>query len=463
MTVAIVTCPLAFFLIVDAMTASRHRRPKTPPKEPVRALIDALTHDGRGVARVDGKPVFVWGALPGEEVSFTYTAVRRDFAEAQVETVHVAAPQRTLPPCPSFGTCGGCSFQHVSDQDQIQLKEGLLVEQFERTAKIPAFTHLPPLTGPSWGYRDKARLGIRHVPKKGRVLVGFRERASAYIADIERCPVLVPAVGTRLLALSALIGELGIKDAIPQIEMAHGEGRTALIFRILKDLDQEDRIKLMAFGAQMGFEIYTQRQGPDSVEFLGEEQPPLLRYRLDAYGLVFEFGPADFTQVNTSINRQMVDRALELLDPGPGERVLDLFCGLGNFTLPLARKADWVVGVEGNSESIRRAQHNAILNALDNVEFHVADLSRPLDDFSWAQQRYDKVLLDPSRAGAAEVMEWMGRWQPRRVVYVSCNPSTLARDAGILVHHLGYRLEAAGVMDMFPQTAHVESMAVFVR
>jgi 23S rRNA (uracil1939-C5)-methyltransferase len=440
--------------------AARARK-KPLPQEAFPAHIESFAHDGRGVARVDGKAVFIDGALPGEDVTFVYTAVRRDYAEGKIEEVVTPAPGRVQPRCPSFGVCGGCSFQHLTDAAQIEEKQKLLVDQFRRIGKIDEVPLWPPLTGPHWGYRRKARLGVKYVPKKGRVLVGFRERSSPFIADLEFCPVLHPKVGERLQDLSELIGSLSIKDRLPQIEVAVGDERAALVFRILEDASPDDLDRLKAFGMRFEFDIYVQRHGPDSVVPLYPENPPMLSYALLNQGIEFRFEPTDFTQVNVDINRKMVDRVMEVLDPAEGEAVLDLFCGIGNFTLPIAKRAQSVVGVEGSSESVERARQNAEANGIDNVEFHVADLSQALNDAAWANRRYDKILLDPSRAGAEEVLSYVPRWGAGRIVFVSCNPSTLARDAGILVHQHGYRLIRAGVMDMFPQTAHVESIALF--
>jgi 23S rRNA (uracil1939-C5)-methyltransferase len=437
------------------------RRKKTLPVESVRARIDSFTHDGRGVARVDGKPVFIDGALPGEEVSFIYTDSRRDYAEGKVESLHETVPERVAPRCPSFGICGGCSFQHLADDAQIASKQKMMVEQFQRIGRFEDIPLFPPLTGPSWGYRHKARLGVKNVAKKGRVLVGFRERSSPYITDLEWCPVLHPRVGERLRELSELIGELSLRDRLPQIEVAVGDERVALVFRLLEDPTEADHVALKAFGAHFDFDIYLQRHGPDSVVALYPEQPPQLGYALPEQGVTFSFKPTDFTQVNIEINRKMVSRVMALLAPEAGDTLLDLFCGIGNFTLPLARRAGYVVGVEGGIEAVERARQNAQANSLENVEFHVADLTQPLAGQAWADRNYSKILLDPSRAGAEDVLAGIPRWGAGRIVYVSCNPSTLARDAAILVNRHGYRLIRAGVMDMFPQTAHVESIALF--
>ncbi len=437
------------------------RKKKQLPVDPVRVTIEGLTHDGRGIGRIDGSPVFIDGALPGEEVNFIYTDRRRDYAEGKVDSVLVQAPERVSPRCPSFGICGGCSFQHVDDQAQIRFKQAQLLEQFQRVAKLTDVPLFEPLTGPHWGYRHKARLGVKHVAKKGRVLVGFRERASSFITDLGSCPVLHPKVGEHLRDLGDLIAQLSVAARLPQIEVAVGDERAALVLRILEDLTEADRQLLEAFAQRFGFEIHTQRHGPDSITPLYPPEPELLSYALPSEGVQFRFEPTDFTQVNIDINRRMVSRVMALLDPQPGERILDLFCGIGNFTLPLATRAGSVVGVEGSREAIARARSNAALNGLEQIEWHVADLTQPLAGQPWAEGRYDKVLLDPSRAGAEEVLAGIPQWAPSRIVYVSCNPSTLARDAGLLVHQHGYRLVRAGVMDMFPQTAHVESIALF--
>jgi 23S rRNA (uracil1939-C5)-methyltransferase len=440
---------------------SRFSRHKKLPQGAFETRIDSFTHDGRGVARVDGKPVFIDGALPGEKVSFVYTDIRRDYAEGKVETVLEPAPGRVEPRCPSFGVCGGCSLQHLAGAAQIEEKQKLLVEQFRRIGKIGEVPLFPPLTGPSWGYRHKARLGVKNVPRKGRVLVGFRERSSPYIADLEFCPVLHPKVGERLRDLSELIGGLSLGDRLPQIEAAVGDERTALVFRVLEDPTEADLQRFREFGARLGFDIYLQRHGPDSVAALYPESPPLLSYTLPEQEVEFRFKPTEFTQVNVDINRKMVGRVMEILAPEPDDSVLDLFCGLGNFTLPIAKRAGFAVGVEGGREAVERARQNAGDNGIGNAEFHVADLTQPLEGMAWANRRYDKILLDPSRAGAEEVLAGVPQWGASRIVYVSCNPATLARDAGILVHRHGYRLIRAGVMDMFPQTAHVESIALF--
>ncbi len=440
---------------------SKRPNRKSVPKTPVAALIESFAHDLRGVTHVNGKAVFVDGALPGEEVEFVYTDIRRDYAEARVARVITPAPNRIEPRCPHFGVCGGCSLQHLDEHQQIVIKQNLLMEQFCRIGKVEPEEIWPPLTGPHWGYRHKARLGVKWVTKKGKVLVGFREKASSFLAELGTCLVLHPKVGERLPDLSVMIESLSIRDQVPQIEVAVGDERAALVFRVLGPPAQDDLEILRGFGRRFGFDIYLQPKGPDSVFALWPENPPLLGYALPENGVEFRFQPTDFTQVNVAINRKMVNRVLEALDPQAGDEILDLFCGIGNFTLPLARKAAQVIGVEGGAEAVARARQNAADNGLDNVAFHVADLTQPQDSSPWANRRYDKVLLDPSRAGAMEILAYAGKWSASRIVYVSCNPSTLARDAGILVNGQGYRLVKAGVMDMFPNTTHVESIALF--
>jgi len=442
---------------------SKRPNRKKLPETPVQTHIESFAHDLRGVAHVDGKAVFISGALPGEEVSFAYTLIKRDFAEGKVVEVLKSSPHRIEPHCAHFSICGGCSVQHLDEGQQIAEKQNLLMEQFRRLGKVEPQAVWEPLTGPQWGYRHKARLGVKWVAKKDKMLVGFREKASAFLAEIESCPVLHPQVGERLRDLAELIASLSIKEKVPQIEVAVGDEHAALVFRVLEEPSLADLEVFRSFGQRFSFDIYLQPKGPDSIFALWPENPSLLGYDLSDAGVQFRFQPTDFTQVNVAINRKMVARVLEVLDPQPGETILDLFCGIGNFTLPLARRAGHVVGVEGGKEAVARARQNALDNGLSNVEFHVADLTQPQENVPWANRCYDKVLLDPSRAGAMEILDYAGKWGASRIVYVSCNPSTLARDAGILVNTHGYKLVLAGVMDMFPHTAHVESIALFER
>ncbi|MDD4915125.1 MAG: 23S rRNA (uracil(1939)-C(5))-methyltransferase RlmD [Methylococcales bacterium] len=436
---------------------------KKLPQQPVTVNIESLSHDGRGVAHVDGKVVFIDEALPAETVEFVYTDSRKDFAEGRVVKLLTRSPQRTDPACAHFGSCGGCSFQHVSDAEQIKIKETLLQEQFKRIGKLEIPQIWEALTGPHWAYRRKARMGVKYVAKKGRVLVGFRERRHPYLAEIDSCKVMHPLVGENLLTLGEMIIGLSIRDKIPQIEVAIGDEDCVLAFRVLEQPTAADRERMRDYAHRHGVSICLQPKGPDSITPLDGEPEAIPYYQLSEYGLRFNFRPAMFTQVNYEINRKMISRALDALELNKEDRVLDLFCGLGNFTLPLATRAGEVVGVEGDLPLVGHARENARLNNLHNVEFYAADLSQDVRDMPWSRKKFNKILLDPSRAGAAEILHNFKHWQPERIVYVSCNPSTLARDAGILVNELGYKLVKAGVMDMFPQTAHVESIALFVR
>lgn len=441
--------------------ARRTRERKKLPETPVRTVIDSLTHDGRGVAHVDGKAVFIDAALPGEELEFVYTDIRRDFAEGRVVNLLTQAEHRVEAECPHYDLCGGCSFQHVDSSEQIHIKEELLKEQFKRIGKLDIPEIWPSLDGPHWGYRRKARMGVKYVAKKGRVLVGFREKRQQFLAEIESCKVMHPVVGTRLMALSEMIGGLTIRDKIPQIEVAIGDEDCVLAVRVLEPPTVEDKERMRAFAHRHDVTLCLQSKGPDTIAPIEGEPEVTPTYALPEHDIVFRFRPAMFTQVNYEINRLMIDRVIEALDLTKDDVVLDLFCGLGNFTLPMARYAGKVVGIEGDLPLVNHARENARLNGLDNTEFHAADLSKSIADLPWAKHRYNKILLDPSRAGASEVLHHFKHWRPETIVYVSCNPSTLARDAGILVNDLGYKLVKAGVMNMFPQTAHVESIALF--
>lgn len=443
--------------------ASRNRRSRQRvPRELVEAEITALSPEGRGVTHVEGETAFIHNALPGERVNFRYLRRRRGIGEGEAVEILQSSPDRITPTCPHFNICGGCSLQHISSAQQRQHKGEVLRDQLERIGRVAPEEWLPPLSGDAWGYRRKARLGVKLVPKKGGVLVGFRERSSGFIAALESCPVLDPRVGQKLSELAVLIEGLSVVRQLPQIEVAIGDESAGLVFRHLAPLTQADQEALAAFGKEHDFLIYLQPGNENTVHLLWPEQGEL-SYRLPEFDVDVAFRPTDFTQVNADINRLMVSRAIELLDPQPQESVLDLFCGLGNFTLPLARRAERVVGVEGEAGLVARAQENARRNGLDNCEFHVADLSRDVRDLPWMQHHYDKLLLDPARSGAAELIPQIARLAASRIVYVSCNPATLARDAGMLVNEYGYRLRSAGIIDMFPHTAHVESIAVFER
>ncbi len=413
------------------------------------------------MARIDDKVVFIDGALAGEEVRFRYTRRRGRFDEGIVDEVLQPSMERVEPECPHFSICGGCSLQHMAADTQVRIKQTRLLDNLVHIGGTEPASVLPPLTGPRWGYRRKARLGVKYVEKKGRLLIGFREKRSSFVADLSRCPVLHPAVGEKLPELNTLISSLSVQRRIPQVEIAVDDQTAVLVFRHLAPLSGEDRRKLAEFSSSHGFRVCLQSGGPDTVVPLLSHQECRLHYRLAEEDVDIHFRPTDFTQVNADINREMVARAIHHLDPGPTERVLDLFCGLGNFTLSLARHAGQVVGIEGDAGLIERARDNAARNRIDNVEFHGADLSRPDGSANWWRRGYAKLLLDPPRSGALEVITRLEAPYPSRIVYVSCNPATLARDAGELVRRHGYRLASAGVMDMFPHTGHVESMAVF--
>ncbi|MEJ2516002.1 MAG: 23S rRNA (uracil(1939)-C(5))-methyltransferase RlmD [Gammaproteobacteria bacterium] len=432
------------------------RRPEPLPFE---AGITDLAQDGRGVARREGKTVFVDDALPGERVRASIVRRRRSHDEARLDEVLTASPDRVEPRCPHFGNCGGCSLQHLAPAAQLSAKESSLFEALERIGGVTPDTRFAPLSGPAWAYRRRARLGVRLVEKKGRVLVGFRERHTSWLADMDSCEVLAGGVGRMLMPLSELIGGLSVARRIPQVEVAVGEDRTAMVFRVLDPLTPEDAVRLARFGADQGVEVWLQTGGPDTVRPL-EGEPAPLHYRLPGFDVDIAFLPTDFVQVNAAMNQAAVARAVELLD-GEGQRVLDLFSGLGNFSLALARRGAAITGVEGEARLVDRARGNAQRNGLE-VDYHVANLFEDFSGLPWARAGCDRLLLDPPRAGAQAVAESVDVLGPQRVVYVSCHPGTLARDAGILGGH-GYRCTGAGVMDMFPHTTHVESIAVFDR
>ena len=434
------------------------RKKKLPPAGEFTADILDLDHEGRGFARVDGKATFIADALPGERVRFKYLRVTRDLDEGQCVAVETPSPHRVAPGCAHFGLCGGCSMQHLAPEQQIAFKQKQLLDQLTRTGKVAPAEVAAPITGPVWGYRRRARLGVKDVPKKGGVLVGFRERESSFLAALERCEVVDPRVGHKLRELGALIGSLSIRRAVPQIEVVCAQDVVALVFRVLQAPSEADRQALRAFGEREGFDIHLQTGGPDSIRPLDEAK--LLAYSPDGSPISMRFETTDFIQVNGHISQQTVNQALDWLDLQSGERVLELFCGLGNFSLPLARRGAHVLAVEGDSGLVQRARDNAERNGL-NVRFEKADLFQSTGDESWLQPAFDKVLLDPPRAGAKEILPIVAKRKPQRIVYVSCHPGTLARDAGMLVHEFGYRLARAGVMDMFPHTSHVESMALF--
>ncbi len=445
-----------------ASATARQRPGRAKPEHEVD--VESLSHEGRGIAHINGKVVFVEGALAGERVKIQIVRQQKHFAEAAVLQVLQPSPQRIQPVCPQAAICGGCSLQHWSTEAQIAFKQQVLKEQFQHFGRIEPEFWLPPLCAETVGYRRKARLGVRFVQKKNRLLIGFREKQSNFLTDMQECSILDARIGTIIPQLVQLIASLQVAAHIPQIEIAAGDSTVALIFRHLLDLGGDDRQALVHFCRSRGWQAWGQRAGPDSqinLDILPGDAEALY-YDLNKHHLRMWFHPADFTQVHAGINTLMLDSALELLDLQAEHQVLDLFCGLGNFSLPMARKVAQVIGVEGSAAMTERASHNALKNSLNNTQFHAADLTAEDWQHPWASQVYQRILLDPPRSGAEAVVRQIKRWKAERVVYVSCNPATLARDAGILQEQ-GYRLHSAGVMDMFPHTSHVESIALFVR
>ncbi len=435
-------------------------------KTPFEIEVTDLTHDGRGVARrADGKAVFVAGALPGERVIATQTGRHRSFDEARAIEVLVAAPERVVPRCAHFGTCSGCAMQHYDEARQIHAKQRVLMDNLQRIGHVTPEAVLPPLVDASWGYRRKGRFSVRRVEKKDKTLVGFRETDPRFVADITQCHTVLPQIGSKVEAIAALIDSLQARRDIPQIEFIAGDptpdfSGIALTIRHLSPLSDSDRAALVAFGQQHGFAIFLQPGGLDTVHPLWPADPKL-SFALPQWDIEFRFRPLDFIQVNAGLNGRMIQATIDLLDLKPDERVLDLFAGLGNFTLPLARHVREVVGVEGEAGLVQRARENAEHNAIANAKFYAADLAKDLASEPWMREGFDKLLLDPPRSGADVVLAQLPLKQFKRIVYVSCHPASLARDAGYLVNERGWKLRAAGVMDMFPHTAHVESIAMF--
>ena len=428
--------------------------------------IESLDLEARGVARRDGKVVFVEGALPGERVSVQVVRRKPSYEIARVDQILRASSQRVTPRCPHFGVCGGCAMQHLDPAAQVAVKQRALEDTFWHVGKLRPARILPPMHGPAWGYRYRARLSVRVVPKKGGVLVGFHERKSSYVADMRTCHVLPAHVARLLVPLRGMIASLSAPDRMPQIEVAVGDACTVLVLRHLLPLTDGDVAVLRAFAREHGVTWWLQPKGPDSVHPLEPGDAETLAYALPEFGLRLPFKPTDFTQVNHAINRVLVSRALSLLEPGPQDRVADLFCGLGNFTLPLATRAREVVGVEGSKALTDRALAAARRHGLaDRTAFATLNLFEVDADWLRGLGRFDRMLIDPPREGAQAVAQALTQLQaaerPARIVYVSCNPATLARDAAILVHEGGYALRAAGVINMFPHTGHVESIAVF--
>ena len=424
------------------------------------ALIESLDREGRGVAHVEGKTIFIEGGLPGEHVEYESHRRKPTYEQARVVRVLTEAASRVARCCPYFGVCAGCAMQHIDMRTQVAAKQRILEDAFDHIGNVRPGRVLPPVHGQPWGYRHRARLTARLVPKKGGVLVGFHERRSSYVADMHDCLVLPAQVAALIDPLRALVGALSISNRMPQIEVSVGAAVTVLVFRILEPLTENDEKLLETFADRHGVQVWLQKKGPESAEpFYPLDAPPLY-YTLPEFGVQIHFLPTDFTQVNHGINTVLVRRALRLLDPRPGERILDLFCGLGNFTLPIASLGVEVCGYEGHPGLVARARRNAEINGL-RARFEVANLFEA--DACRQLPEADKLLIDPPREGAIEVVKALGDNAPGRIVYVSCDPATLARDAAVLVHTKGYAMKAAGVVNMFPHTAHVESIAVFER
>ena len=438
--------------------------------------IESLDQEGRGVAHIDGKAVFVEGGLPGERVSMEVIKRKPSYEIARITGIAKASASRVTPRCPHFGVCGGCTLQHADPALQLAAKQRALEEALARIGRVGADTVLPAIDGPAWGYRYRARLSVRHVPKKGGVLVGFHERKSSFVADMRECHVLPPRISALLSPLRTLVGSLTIRDRLPQIEIAIGERLNGpqgsppplvhvLVLRVLDLPSPTDEAKLVAFADQHGVDFWLQPGGPGTVAPFYPRHSSLA-YTLPEFDIAMPFAPTDFTQVNAAVNRALVRRALACLEPCPGERVADFFCGIGNFTLPIARRGAHVVGVEGSAALVRQANDNARRNGLGALAtYTVQNLFTATVSSIEALGPLDRVLIDPPREGAVELAKALPHRDDeralRRIVYVSCNPATLARDAGVLVHERGYRLTAAGIVNMFPHTAHVESMAVF--
>jgi len=426
--------------------------------------VESLDQEGRGIARRDGKTIFIEGALPGERVTCSPYRKKPAYEVATLVKVVKPASQRVTPRCRYFGLCGGCSLQHLDDRAQVAVKQRVLEDSLWHIGRVRPGQVLPAIYGPAWGYRHRARLAVRHVPKKGGALVGFHERRSSYVADMDSCEVLPERYSRLLRPLRELVNALSIRARLPQIEIAAGDEADVLVLRVLEPLASADVEQLTDFAKRHGVKVYLQPGGPDTALPMSGEHAADLNYTLPEFGLRMSFGPTDFTQVNYAVNRVLVRRALALLDPQPGERIADMFCGIGNFTLAIARRGARAVGVEGAAALLKCAAANAEANGLAAAAtFMEMDLYRPLGAWPGALGNFDRMLLDPPRDGAVELVKALPDDGPRRIVYVSCNPGTLARDAAVLTQARGYQLSAAGVVNMFPHTSHVESIAVFDR
>ena len=432
------------------------------PKEPIELQIEDLSHDGRGVAKWNDKVVFVQNALPGERVMATLNRKTRNYNEALATDILEASADRVDPRCEFYNACNGCSMMHLKEERQIDFKFNTLKSNFHKIAHVEPDEWLPPLTDSHWQYRRRARLSVKWVPPKEKVLVGFREKNGRFVANMDHCHVLEPALANLIKPLQELFVQMEIKAFIPQVECSVGEQAVSLIIRHMKPLVGDDLALIRDFAEQHQLQIFLQSKGPDTVVPLADYEQAL-NFRLDEYDLNYEFLPNDFIQVNRRMNEKMIAQALTAMDLKADDVILDLFCGLGNFTLPMAQTAATVVGVEGDQQLVERARHNASLNQLEHAEFHVADLTKDHLKSDWFNQPYNKVLIDPPRSGAWEILPLVAQTSAKTLVYVSCHPASLARDAERLVQEFGFTCVKAGVMDMFPHTSHVESMAIFTR
>lgn len=445
--------------------AKRRKRPEGI----FEAEIKSLSHEGRGITQIEGKTVFIDGALPGETVRFEYRRCHRRYDEAKTVEVLQPSPKRQEAFCEAFGTCGGCSLQHLSPEAQREHKASVLLEQFQHFGQVEPESWLEPVVSKPQGYRRKARLAVKHVLKKGGVLVGFRERDPRYVTQMSQCPVLSHDMGELIEPLKSLVGSLSIPAQIPQIEIAAGDNEKALVVRHLAEFDAADIEQLKAFAQKYELRLYLQPKGNDTVWRLWPEQgSDDLNYALTDFDLSLDFHPMDFTQVNAEINQKMVALSMELLAPQQNDKVLDLFCGLGNFSLPLAKLSDEVAGFEFSEAMVKKAAKNAAKNQLFNAHFYEADLSEGVSkveaSLGSSIQDFNKMLIDPPRSGAEAIVQQIEAFSGlKRLLYVSCNPATLARDSGILVKEKGFRLLKSGILDMFPNTTHVESIALFER
>lgn len=425
-------------------------------------LIESLDQEGRGIARRDGKAVFIEGALPGEVVTYSVYRKKSSYELATLGSVIRESASRVAPRCRFFGLCGGCSLQHLDPRAQVAVKQRVLEDSLWHIGRVRPEQMLAAIHGPAWGYRHRARFTVRHVPKKGGALVGFHEKKSSYVADMDSCEVMPQRISALIRPLRDLVSTLSIRSRLPQIEVALGAEADVLVLRVLEPLLPPDARALREFAIRHSVRLFLQPEGPDSAVPMSGADGADLYYTLPEFDLRIYFAPTDFTQVNHAINGVLVRRALTLLDPQPGERIADMFCGVGNFTLAIARRGAATMGVEGSAELVRRAAANAEANGLAaQATFVEADLYRPDAGIVSSLGRFDRMLLDPPRDGAVELVKSLPDDGPRRLVYVSCNPGTLARDAAALTQSKGYRLSAAGVVNMFPHTSHVESIAVF--